>query len=309
MQNFKKTIDIIIPCHNEEQNIPSLVDEIVRCTANMKYEFHMLFIDDGSVDDTYQIIAALRNHRKDIKIIRLSKNFGKESAIAAGLYFSDADAVIVIDADLQHPPHLIPFLTEAWEKGAHIVDTVKRVKLNNNRLRNIAASAFYKILNMLSDLDITGESDYKLLDRKVINVLNGIKEKNRFFRGLTNWIGFNHCQIEFNVKSRTSGDSKFTWVKLFRLSLDAVTSHSSKPLHLVTILGTCTFIFSIIFGLQTLYNFFSGHAVSGFTTVIVLILLLSSVIMISIGIIGLYIAKLFHEVKNRPIFIVAQKDT
>jgi glycosyltransferase involved in cell wall biosynthesis len=297
-------IDIIIPCHNEKDNIQFIVDEIEKSTKNISYKIEIIFIDDGSSDGTYECITALSQERLDVRAIKLSRNFGKESAIAAGLSYCNADAAIIIDADLQHPPDLIPILIAEWEKGADIVDAVKKIRQKEWFLKRYMSLVFYKIMNVLTQMDFAGASDYKLLDRKVIQILDSIKEKGRFFRGLTNWIGLSHCKIEFRVDTRKYGKSKWSWVKLFQLSIDAITSYTSKPLQIITILGLFAFGFSVVLGLQTFYNKFFGQAVSGFTTVILITLFLSSIIMISIGILGIYVSKIFNEVKNRPIFII-----
>lgn len=302
---MKKKINIIIPAYNEAENIAFIISEIDKYTKGLNYSCEYIFIDDGSTDNTYNKIVELSNERSDINVIKLSRNFGKESALCAGVNFCDCDAAIIIDADLQHPPYLIPSLIYEWEKsGANIVDAVKISRQKESILNKIFSSAFYKIMKILTNINFSGSSDYKLIDRKAIKILNSLDEKNRFFRGLTNWVGLQHCKIEFRVEDRKSGKSKWGWIKLVQLSLDAITSYSSKPLHIVTVFGLFTLGFSSILGAQTLYNKIYGHAVSGFTTVILIILILSSIIMLSIGILGLYLSKIFDEVKTRPVYII-----
>ena len=301
---MNKKIDIIIPCYNEAENIKFIIEEIERFIRNLNYEYEFTFIDDGSTDSTYSTIVEFARERKDINVLKLSRNFGKEAALRAGIELSDADAAIIIDGDLQHPPHLIPSIISAWERGANIVDAVKIQRQKENILIKLLSIAFYKLMNNLTNMDFSGSSDYKLIDRKAMDLLKTLNEKNRFFRGLTNWIGLQHCKIEFNVEDRKSGKSKWGLLHLVRLSLDAAAGYTSKPLHIVTFLGLFTFIFSIILGLQTLYNKILGHAVSGFTTVILITLILSSIVMISLGILGLYLSKIYDEVKARPIFIM-----
>ncbi len=301
-----KKIDIVVPCYNEEGNIHHLVAELTKHIRNLDYHFVITFVDDGSTDNTYNEICELSRQVQDIKIIRFSRNFGKESAIAAAIEFCDADAAIIIDADLQHPPALIPLLIAEWEKGAEIVDAVKKEREKRNFFGNLMSISFNRIMTFLTDMDFSDASDYKLLDKKAIQAVKSLNEKNRFFRGFTNWIGYNHSKIEFRVENRRSGKTKWNWFQLIQLSLDAITSYSSKPLHIVTVLGLGTFAFSLFLGLQTLYNKLFGYAVTGFTTVILIVLMFSSVIMISIGLLGLYLSKIFKEVKNRPVFIVRQ---
>ena len=299
-----KSIDIIIPCQNEEENIPYIINEIDKYIKDLGFYYRYVFIDDGSTDNTYAVISNLSKKRADIIIAKLSKNYGKEAALALGLKISNSDAAIIIDSDLQHPPSMIPVMIQEWENGADIVDGVKVKRQEESFLNKIMSLGFYKIMNSLSGMDFAGSSDYKLLDRKAVNILNNIEEKNRFFRGLTNWIGLKHSKIEFKVEHRKSGTTKWNRFKLFQLSVDAITSYSSKPLQIVTILGIISFIFSMILGTQTLWNKFFGGAVSGFTTVIIVILILCSIIMISLGILGIYLAKIYNEVKNRPIYVV-----
>ena len=301
---MNKRIDIIIPCYNEEENIKFIIEETDRFIRNLNYEYEFTFVDDGSTDDTYNTIAEIAKTRKDINVIKLSRNFGKEAALRAGIELCDADAAIIIDGDLQHPPYLIPSLISAWERGANIVDAVKIQRQKENIIIKFLSISFYNLMNTLTNMDFVGSSDYKLIDRKAMDLLKTINEKNRFFRGLTNWIGLQHCKIEFNVEDRKSGKSKWGIVQLVRLSLDAITAYTSKPLHIVTFLGLFTLVFSIILGLQTLYNKILGHAVSGFTTVILIILILTSIVMISLGIVGMYLSKIYDEVKNRPMYIM-----
>jgi polyisoprenyl-phosphate glycosyltransferase len=301
---MNKKIDIIIPCHNEAENIDYIIAEIDNHIKNLNYEFEFTFIDDGSTDHTYKKIMESANKRNNINAIKLSRNFGKESAMRAGIELCDADAAIIIDSDLQHPPHLIPSLILEWERGANIVDAVKKQRQRENILIKYVSIAFYHLMNNLTNMDFSGSSDYKLIDRKAIDLLKTLNEKNRLFRGLTNWIGLQHCKIEFKVEDRKAGKSKWNLLQLVRLALDTITSYTSRPLHIVTFLGSFTLLFSIFLGLQTLYNKIYGHAVSGFTTVILLVLVLSSIIMISMGILGMYLSKIYDEVKNRPIFII-----
>ena len=301
---MKKKINIIIPCFNESENISYIINEIERSIKGLDYIYEYTFIDDGSTDDTYSNIERLAAGRSDINIIKLSRNFGKESAIAAGLEYCSSDAAIIIDADLQHPPYLISTLIYEWERGANVVDAVKINRQKENFVMKFLSLVFYKVMTTLTNMDFIGASDYKLIDREAIELLKTLNEKNRFFRGLTTWIGLKHCKVEFRVEDRRSGKSKWSWIKLLQLSIDVITSYTSKPLHIVTFLGLFTFLFSAILVMQTLFNKIYGNAVDGFTTVIIVVLMLSSIIMISLGILGIYLSKIYNEVKGRPTFIV-----
>lgn len=300
----KKKINILIPCCNEEKNIPIIIKEIDKYFNSLNYDYDFIFVDDGSTDNTYNTLLQLIEKRENINVIKLSRNFGKEAAIAAGLRNCNSDAAIIIDSDLEHPPHLIQAMILEWEKGANIVHAVKIKRQKETIINKFMSLTFYKILGFMTDMEFQGASDYKLVDKKTITILNNLTERNRFFRGLTNWMGMKHCRIEFKVEDRRYGKTKWTPLKLFQLSVNAITSYTSKPLHIVTILGLFTLIFSIILALQTLYNKIFGVAISGFTTVILAILIFSSVIMISIGILGVYLSKVYDEVKNRPNYII-----
>lgn len=302
------TIDIVIPCHNEEPNIIPLINEIDKNISNSNYRHNFIFVDDGSKDNTCLEINKMSSLREDICLIKLSRNFGKEAAIAAGLRQCTSDAVIIIDSDLQHPPSIIPDMISAWENGADIVDAVKVNRLKESIIRRWPSFIFNRIFSRLTGIDFAGASDYKLLDRKAIHILNTVNEKTRFFRGLTNWIGLSHGKVEFQVEDRNAGMTKWNGFDLFRLSIDAVTSYSQRPLQIVSIIGFITLSFSFLLGLQTLYNKFIGSSVDGFTTVIIVILILSSFLMISIGIVGIYLSKIYEEVKGRPIYIVDNFD-
>jgi len=303
MPNTKK-IQIIIPCYNEKHNIKEIISALEKYLLPLSYSYDFVFIDDGSYDGTYERISEIAEARDDISVIKFSRNFGKEAAIVAGLRSCNGSAAIIIDSDLQHPPDLIPAMIEEWEKGAQIVDAVKERRQKENLILRCMSIMFNGLMSFLTGMDFKGASDYKLLDSSAIKVLNAIEEKNRFFRGLTNWIGLRHSRIKYQVRERKIGDSKWNWFKLFQLSIDAITSYSSKPLQIVTMLGALTMVFSVILGVQTLYNKIFGEAVSGFTTVILVVLIFSSIIMISIGILGIYMSKLYHEVKNRPLYVV-----
>jgi glycosyltransferase involved in cell wall biosynthesis len=304
MEHTKETIDIIIPCYNERPNIVPLINEINRNIAGSKYTFKFIFVDDGSTDDTYQEMTKISDLRQNISLIKFSRNFGKEAAITAGLKQCRSDAAIVIDSDLQHPPNLIPVMIAEWEKGACIVDATKIIKSEGEVLRTLASRVFNGIFSRLTGIDFAGSCDYKLLDKKVVDILNNMNEKARFFRGLTNWIGLPHAKVEFKVEHRNAGRTKWGLFSLFRLSIDAVVSHSQKPLQIVTILGIFTLLFSFILGAYTLYDRLVGHTVSGFTTIMLAMLILASIMMIGMGILGIYLSKMYEEIKGRPIYII-----
>jgi dolichol-phosphate mannosyltransferase len=298
-------ISIVIPVYNEANTLTKSLPEIGNFVRNTGLSYEMIVIDDGSRDKTWEILRALSNTDQKIKSIKLSRNFGKESAIAAGLEFASGNAAIIMDGDLQHPPEIIPEMIRLWkEEGFEIVEAVKANRGNEHISSKIGAKLFYWLMKHLSELDLDNSSDFKLLDRKVVTAHNRLPESSRFFRGIVSWLGFKKAQIPFSVKDRISGRSRWSIFRLVKLAIHASTSFSSLPLHIITYLGIITFGISIVLGIQTLSMKFSGAAVSGFTTVILLLLSIASVLMISLGIIGIYIGRIFEEVKGRPKFII-----
>lgn len=301
----KAEISVVIPVYNEANTLTKCLMEIGNSVRSAGLSYEIIVIDDGSRDGTWDILSTISHTAKEIKAIKFSRNFGKESAIAAGLEFASGSSVIVMDGDLQHPPEILPEMIRLWkEEGFDIVEAVKADRGTEHVSSKIGAKLFYWMMKKLSELDLDNSSDFKLLDRKVVNAHNRLPECSRFFRGIVSWLGFKKAQIPFSVKDRISGRSRWSIFRLVNLAIHASTSFSSLPLHIITILGFVTFVISVILGVQTLYVKFSGSAVSGFTTVIILLLSIGSVLMISLGIIGTYISRIFEEVKNRPRFIV-----
>ena len=298
-------ISIVIPVYNEANTLTKSLPEIGNFVRSTGLSYEIIVIDDGSRDGTWDILHTISHTDQEIKAIKLSRNFGKESAIAAGLEFASGSAVIIMDGDLQHPPEIIPEMIRLWkEEGFDIVEAVKADRGSERISSKIGAKLFYWLMKHLSELDLDNSSDFKLLDRKVVNAHNRLPESSRFFRGIVSWLGFKKTQIPFSVKDRISGRSRWSIFRLVKLAIQASTSFSSLPLHIITILGLVTFAISVILGVQTLYMKFSGSAVSGFTTVIILLLSIGSVLMISLGIIGIYIGRIFEEVKGRPRFVI-----
>jgi glycosyltransferase involved in cell wall biosynthesis len=303
--NRTAALSIVIPLYNEADFLREALWEIQRYVSplGMKYEF--ILVDDGSIDDTWEIVHELSSQNTHIKGIKLSRNFGKESAISTGLSFASGEAVIVMDGDLQHPPELIPEMIKHWRDGTgEIIEAVKADRGVESFSSRMRSRLFYRIMRHLTDLDIDNASDYKLLDRKVVDAHNRLPESSRFFRGIISWLGFRRLQIPFSVKERPTGQSRWSLRQLIRLAINASTAFSSLPLHFITISGVFTFFISVIIGIQTLYMKLSGNAVSGFATVILLLLFIGSILMISLGIIGVYLSRIFEEVKRRPNYII-----
>ncbi|MDD5206432.1 MAG: glycosyltransferase family 2 protein [Desulfobacterales bacterium] len=300
-------ISIVIPVFNEGKHICRNLRVIREVLAVNSIPHELVIIDDGSYDDTWQSIKQISLEMPCVHAIRLSRNFGKEAALCAGLEAVSGDACVIMDADLQHPPEIIPEMLRLWEKeGYEIVEGVKESRGRETLINKVGAFLFYRALQKLSGFNLNNASDFKLLDSKVVAALRLMNERNTFFRGMTAWVGFKRKTLPFQVADRRSGKSKWSLFNLCALAVTAITSFSPLPLQIITFLGVMFLLGSIILGVQTLYVKFNGMAVSGFTTVILLLLIIGSILMISLGIVGTYIAKIFDEVKFRPRYLIAE---
>jgi glycosyltransferase involved in cell wall biosynthesis len=301
-------ISIVIPVYEEEKQIRQSLQIIHAILAGNDINYEFILVDDGSKDNTWREIKQASLEFPEIHAIRLSRNFGKEAALCAGLEAVNGDACIVMDADLQHPPEVIPEMIRLWrEEGYEIVEGVKSSRGKESIVNKTGALLFYNLLRRLSGIDLNKASDFKLLDAKVVSSWHLMGERNTFFRAMSAWVGFSRTSIPFVVAERAKGKSKWSIFRLFKLAINAITAFSSLPLQIVTFLGAIFLIGSFFLGIQTLYMKFVGIAVSGFTTVILLLLIIGSALMISLGIIGTYIDKIFDEVKFRPRYIIAEK--
>jgi dolichol-phosphate mannosyltransferase len=274
-------------------------------TAEIPYE--LIFVDDGSKDRTYAVIGEQARCHPSVRGISFSRNFGKEAAIFAGLKEARGDACVVTDCDLQFPPEVIPQMAALWKQGYEVVEGKKRTRGREKAAHGWFAHTFYKMISRAVGMDMASSSDFKLLDRKVVDVLNSLQEKDTFFRALSFWAGFRTATVEFDVAKRINGTSKWSVRGLINYAINNITSFTTAPLRLVTVLGGLLLLVSLVLGVQTLVRFFMGSAVEGFTTVILLLLIIGGALMISLGIIGHYIARIYDEVKNRPRYIVAQR--
>lgn len=298
-------ISAVIPAYNESQGIAEAVKTVAEVLNSCESAWEIVVVDDGSRDKTYQQICQLSQADSRIKGVALSRNFGKEAAMLAGLEYSTGQAVIILDADLQHPPGLIPEMLEKWRAGAQIVHAVKRSRSDDSIGKKASAYFINHLISAFGDINIKNSSDFKLLDRKIVDtIIQDFPERERFFRGLTSWIGFSEHYIYFDVAKRQGDETKWSFLSLLELSITALTSFSSMPLRIVTFLGMATLILGFFVASDALWSLFNGHTVSGYTTIIISLLLIGSFIMISLGIIGEYIAKIYEEVKARPHYLV-----
>lgn len=300
-------LSIIIPAYNEKLNIERTAKTISGVLEESEIPYELVFISDGSTDGTYEEICRLREADGRIRGAEFSRNFGKEAAIFAGLELADGDACIVMDCDLQHPPQVIPEMYRLWEDGFEVVEGIKKSRGRESMFHRMFAGMFYRIMSSMMKMDMRSSSDFKLLDRKVVNVLLGLGERNTFFRALSFWAGFRSAKVEYEVQERAYGSSKWSFRSLIRYAVSNVTSFSTVPLQLVTVMGVVSILFSVILAVQTLVKYVTGTAVEGFTTVILLILIIGGFIMISLGMIGHYLARIYEEVKGRPRYIIRKR--
>lgn len=300
-------LSVIIPVYQEGSHIRNSIGVIEQVLMDHQLPYEFVLIDDGSKDDTWLELKQMAGENEHITSLRLSRNFGKESALCAGLEYAQGDMILVMDSDLQHPPQLIPEMVKAWrEEGYDVVEGIKSSRGKENIIYKLCAKAFYYIIYKTSDINLGQASDFKLMDRKVLEAWKEMPERAIFFRGMSAWLGFDRKQISFEVADRVNGKTKWSLLRLMRLAINAITSYSSVPLHCITVLGILMFLGAIVLGVQTLYMYFSGQALSGFTTVILLQLIIGSSIMISLGMIGIYLTKIYKEVKGRPRYLISK---
>ncbi len=299
---------VVIPVYCESQGLFKLLQELYQVLTPLNKEFEIILIDDGSPDNTWLILGQLCLQYPSLKAVRLSRNFGKEYALSAGLELAKGEAIIIMDGDLQHPPALIPAMVNMWRSipKPDIVEAVKTRRSQESFFTRAGAKLFYSFLHKTSGYDLRGASDYKLFDRKVLNAWSRMGEHNLFFRGMSAWLGFNRVQIPFEVPDRLSGSTRWSTKNLIKLAITGVTSFSSLPLHFVTFSGGIFLLVAVIIILQTLWLKLIGYAVNGFATVIILLLIIGSLLMISLGIIGIYIARIYDEVKLRPRYLISE---
>ena len=300
-------ISVVVPVFREAAQLRGFVAAVRDNLKQSGARYEFVLVDDGSPDDSWSAITAEAKADTNIRALRLSRNFGKESALSAGLENARGDAVIVMDADGQHPPSLIPEMLNRWKSGgADIVEAVKVRRGRESIATKLGALLFYQVLNKLSGFHFKGASDFKLMNRKAVDAWLQMPERNLFFRGMTVWMGFKTVQVPFEVVPRSAGQSAWSAFKRLKLALIGITAFSSFPLHFVTLAGGLFLIVSVVLGIQTVYLKLAGRAVSGFATVILLELVIGSLLMISLGVIGEYLARIYEEVKRRPRYVVME---
>ena len=306
-------LSLIVPAYNEEASVPLLYNRTIETLLQHKdlnNAFEIIFVDDGSNDNTWPAIKSLVEKDERIHGIKFSRNFGKEAAIFAGLQKAKGDCVVVMDCDLQHPPELIAEMYEQYLQGYQIVRCVKKHRNRESILRKLCNALFFHLFDSSdsTQLSIANASDFQLIDRKVIDYILKFQETSLFFRGISAYVGFKTKDIEFDVPERVAGETKWSYTSLIRYAFSNMSAFSSKPLQLVTFSGFILFIIAAVQTIEALYSYFIDAAAPGFTTVIILLLFIGSMLMFSLGIIGFYVGKIFEEVKHRPRYIIDEEE-
>lgn len=297
-------LSVIIPSYNEEKCIEKAYDTIYSLLEKNNIDSEFIFVDDGSRDSTYKVISELSRVKDNVTGLHFSRNFGKESAISAGLAAVNGDCAVVIDCDLQHPPEKIVEMYRLWEEGYEIVEGIKKERGRENPVHGIAARIFYSVISRMAGFDMANSSDFKLLDRKVVDVLNKMPERG-FFRAISYWVGYNKTNVEYDVAQRIDGESKWSTRGLIKYAVSNITSYTTAPMQIVTGLGVVMLIISAILGVWTVIDKITGRSIEGIPTVIIITIFIGSIIMISLGIIGYYIARIYEEIKGRPKYIIS----
>lgn len=301
-------LSVVIPIYNEEENIIAFYGRLKSVLQSISgYSYEIIFIDDGSRDNSYQLVEHLCKRDTAIRCISLSRNFGHQIALTAGIDHTKGDVVIMMDADLQHPPELIAKLIETYEKGFDLVLTNRIDHEQTKLFKKWTSRLFYKIMNYLSSTNIQPASaDFRLMSRKTVDAFRKFKEHSRFNRGLISWMGFKHTTITYTADRRVKGQSKYNFRRMLQFALDGVTSFSSRPLRLSFYLGLIISFFSMIYAMYAITIYFQERAISGWTSLLLSILILGGIQLIGIGILGEYLGRIFDEVKNRPLYLIKE---
>lgn len=303
---MRKKIAIVIPSYNEEGNIEIMANSIKDTMQALPYEYEVIFVDDGSSDATLEKLKALSTSYSNLFFVELSRNFGHQNALKAGVDIAKANAVITMDGDMQHPPELIPELLKKWEEGYDVVYTRREDDKNNSYFKRKTSKGFYKVMNYLSEVNFEpGTADFRLMDEKVVTVFTDFTENELFIRGLVSWLGFKQFAIDYAPAERFSGKSKYTMKKMMRFAIQGITSFSTRPLHLAIFLGIGLSLFAFVFYIgYVIYSIYFGHVISGWASVISTIVFFGGLNLIVLGIIGMYIGKLFIQSKQRPNYLI-----
>jgi glycosyltransferase involved in cell wall biosynthesis len=304
-ESVKPTLSVVIPVYEEEANLPVLYQRLIAVLEEVEPSFELIFVDDGSRDRSGEVMRSLSEQDERLTIIELARNFGHQVAISAGLDYAQGDAVIIMDADLQDPPEVLPQFIDKWREGHEVVYAI-RAQRQENPLKQLAYATFYRILQRIANIEIPLDAgDFCIMDRRVVDILVNMPERNRFVRGIRSWVGLDQVGLVYERHARYSGKPKFTFSRLFYLALDGLVSFSYIPLRTISMLGFAVSILSILMAMvYVIQKLTVGLGPSGFATIIVAILFLAGIQLITMGVIGEYVGRIFEEVKRRPLYVV-----
>jgi glycosyltransferase involved in cell wall biosynthesis len=307
MKQFK--ISVVAPAYNEELNIEILLEKLSETLKNYP-SYEIIVVDDGSTDNSLEILRKKAEQNPNVKYLSFSRNFGHQVALRAGLEHAIGHCIICIDADMQHPMELIPQMIDKWLEGYEVVYTVRKDTKQESFFKRKTSSLFYKLIQLISDIDLNkGSADFKLIDKKVLSELKKFKETNLFLRGIIAWIGFRQFALSYTPNPRQSGESKYSFKKMFLFAITGITAFTNKPLYISIFIGFVMFLIACGIGVHVIYiRYFTNEAVLGWASIIGTIILIGSIQLIIIGIIGIYLGKMFEEVKNRPHYITKESN-
>jgi polyisoprenyl-phosphate glycosyltransferase len=302
-------LTVVLPCYNESGNLPRLFDRLRGALDPLQITYELLCIDDGSRDDTYQVLLQERAKDKNIKVLRMARNFGKEIALTCGFHHARGQAVVAMDSDLQHPPEFIATLLDKWREGYQMVYALRQSREGDSWLRKQFTKLFYWTFGKICEIELPpGAGDFRLLDRAVVDAVNMMPERNRFMKGLVTWVGFRQTSLYFQMEQRASGTSQWGFLALLRLALDGMAAFSTLPLRIWSTFGIAISVFALLYLLYLVgRTIILGVDVPGFASLMVAILLLGGIQLISLGVIGEYLGRVFTEVKRRPLYLLSDK--
>jgi polyisoprenyl-phosphate glycosyltransferase len=301
-------VSLILPAYNEESNIRAVYESIQRALQGFQ-NLEIIFVDDGSSDGTAACVRQLRSEDSSVRLVRFGRNFGHQSALFAGLQAARGSAVITLDCDLQHPPELLPQMLQAWRSGARVVQTVRLQTSGVSWFKRLSSKCFYLFINLLSEVPlVSGAVDYLLLDREVVEEVLRFKDRQPFLRGLVAWLGFTPVRFEYVAPPRTAGKSGYSLAKMLRLAVNAITGLSSKPLRFSLYLGCLTALFCLAYSVFAVVQFAAGRTIQGWTSVIMTVTFLGAVQLVSVGVLGEYIARIFEQTRGMPRFVIVECD-
>lgn len=301
-------LSVVIPVHNEAEVIPLLLPRLSKVCRSIGGSVELLFIDDGSRDNSVALLFQARLSNPDIRVLQLSRNFGKEAAVSAGLSHASGDAIVLLDADLQDPPELIPDMVREWQKGADVVLMKRRSRAGESWLKRTTASLFYRTINKISDAPIPVDTgDFRLMSRRTVDALNELPERNRYLKGMFAWVGMKTVTLEFDRDPRIAGQTKWNYLKLMHLAMEGITSFSTRPLRIALVLGLMAATCGGLFGTwEVIRALVYGISTPGYASMIAMITFLSGIQLLCVGLLGEYVGRIYMETKQRPVFIVAE---